>query len=167
VLTLVVSLALALAAPAASPATATTLPKLGVLAPGQSLAGARLGDTTGAVRTRWGAGYKVCTVCPALTWLYMYPDRFPTGVAVTFRNGRASAIFTLGSPIGWKTTKGLRVGAPVEAIDELYGTAMHWSRCIGYGALSSRKGSVVTSIYTHGESVYGFALTRPSEPVCQ
>ena len=35
------------------------------------------------------------------------------------------------------------------------------------GALSSRGPTAVTSIYTYGESVYGFALTRPSEPVCQ
>jgi len=37
---------------------------------------------------------------------------------------------------------------------------------IGYGALTMRTGTAVTAIYTTGESVYGFALTRPSEPVC-
>ena len=38
--------------------------------------------------------------------------------------------------------------------------------CIGYGAMSMRTGQAVTSIYTTGEAVYGFALSRPSEPVC-
>jgi hypothetical protein len=160
---LVTSVALALA----SPAAATTLPKTGVLKPGVSLGGARLGDTQGAVRARWGGNYKLCTVCGPLTWLYTYADTFPTGIAVSFRGGRAAAIFTLGSPIGWKTAQGLRVGASLDSIDELYGTTMKWSRCIGYGALSMRRGSTVTSIYTHGEVVYGFALTRPAEPVCQ
>jgi hypothetical protein len=27
--------------------------------------------------------------------------------------------------------------------------------------------NVVTSIYATGDSVYGFALTRPGEPVCR
>ena len=36
-----------------------------------------------------------------------------------------------------------------------------------YRALSMRRPGVVTSIYAAGESVYGFALTRPGEPICQ
>jgi hypothetical protein len=30
-----------------------------------------------------------------------------------------------------------------------------------------RNATAVSSIYTFGESVYGVALTRPGEPVCQ
>ena len=36
-----------------------------------------------------------------------------------------------------------------------------------YGAVSIRRPGVVASIYTYGDSVYGFALTLPTEPVCQ
>jgi hypothetical protein len=32
--------------------------------------------------------------------------------------------------------------------------------------MTMRTNSAVTAIYTTGESVYGFALTRPTEPVC-
>ena len=45
--------------------------------------------------------------------------------------------------------------------------SLRWTACTGYGALSMRKPRVVTSIYTNGEAVYGFALTAPTEPVCQ
>jgi hypothetical protein len=30
-----------------------------------------------------------------------------------------------------------------------------------------RKGNLVTSIYTTGQVVYGFALTASAEPICQ
>jgi hypothetical protein len=30
-----------------------------------------------------------------------------------------------------------------------------------------RNATAVTSIYTYGETVYGFALTSPGTPVCQ
>ena len=88
------------------------------------------------------------------------------GAAVTFRDGRVSAVFTLGVPRGWHTSRGVALGDPAEKVQAVYGR-LPWSRCIGYGALSIRRAGVVASIYTYGESVYGFALTRPSEPVCQ
>ena len=36
-----------------------------------------------------------------------------------------------------------------------------------HGAMSMRKGNPVTSIYTTGQAVYGFALTARAEPICQ
>jgi len=167
-LLLTVAIALALALPAAAPATQAAqaaVPAKGVLSPGKSLGGVKLGDTTAAVRARWGSRYELCRVCERTTWLYTSPAR-RTGAAVSFRSGRVTAVFTLGSPAGWRTTQGLELGdATTHAMDLYKGFA--WNRCIGYGALSLRGRNVVTSIYTYGESVYGFALTRPSEPVCQ
>ena len=58
------------------------------------------------------------------------------------------------------------LGDPAEKVLRVYGV-LPWSRCIGYGAVSIRGPGAVSSIYTFGESVYGFALTLPSEPVCQ
>ena len=69
-------------------------------------------------------------------------------------------------PRGWRTTKGVELGDPADRVQAAYGR-LAWTRCIGYGALSIRSSGVVSSIYTFGESVYGFALTRAGEPVCQ
>lgn len=156
-LTFALSLTLLVSAPA--------LPSQGVLAPGKHLGGVELGDTQKEVRARWGSRYTLCAVCKRPTWLYTYRSG-PAGAAVSFRNGRVAAVFTLGVPRGWHTSKGVRLGDPAVKIESVYG-ALPWSRCIGYGALSIRRPGVVASIYTYGESVYGFALTLPGEPVCQ
>jgi hypothetical protein len=158
----VVTLALSLTLLVSSPA----LPAQGVLMPGKSLGGVQLGDTAAAVKKRWGSKHTLCAVCPRPTWLYTYKAGKPAGAAVSFRNGRVSAVFTLGVPRGWRTSRGVALGDPAERVQAVYGR-LPWSRCIGYGALSIRRPGVVASIYTYGESVYGFALTLPSEPVCQ
>lgn len=152
------SLTLLLSAPA--------LPERGVLAPGLHLGGLELGDTQDEVKRRWGTRYARCAVCPRPTWLYTYRAGGSQGAAVSFRNGRVSAVFTLGVPRGWRTTRGVRLGDPAEKVEAVYGV-LPWSRCVGYGALSIRRPKAVASIYTYGESVYGFALTRPGDPVCQ
>ena len=79
---------------------------------------------------------------------------------------RVAAVLTLGVPRGWRTSRGVSLGDPADKVLSVYGT-LPWSRCVGYGAVSIRRGGAVASIYTYGESVYGFALTLPSEPVCQ
>ena len=169
-LTLALAFALTFSgSPQAAPATiapTAAVPTRGVLAPGKSLGGIELGDTSAEVKRRWGARYALCGVCKRATWMYTYRTGRLSGVAVSFRNGRVIAIFTLGAPNGWRTPQGLTLGDPTRVAMDLY-TEMGWSRCIGYGALTMRRPGVVTSIYTFGESVYGFALTRPSEPVCQ
>ena len=105
--------------------------------------------------------------------MHPYPHQYqasatgnPAGAAVSFRAGRVSAVFTLGVPRGWRTSRGVALGDPADKVLRVYGE-LPWSRCIGYGAVSIRRPGVVSSIYTYGESVYGFALTLPSEPVCQ
>jgi hypothetical protein len=164
----VIELVLALAlAGSASPGPAS-VPERGVLVPGTSLAGVRLGDTPAGVRARWGSGYRLCGACAEPTWYYTFEGVTgePLGVGVSFRRGRVGALFTLGSPAGWRTREGLRLGDTIGRVDELYGT-VSWRACIGYVALSMRRGGVVTSIYATGDSVYGFALTRTDEPICQ
>jgi hypothetical protein len=171
VLTFALALALAFtSAPAAqtaatAPMAQAAIPAKGVLAPGLSLGGVKLGDTAASVRARWGSRYETCRVCARQTWLYTSGGR-RTGAAVSFRTGRVSAVFTLGAPAGWTTAQGLKVGDDTRVALDLYGS-FAWRGCIGYGALSKRAPGVVTSIYTFGDAVYGFALTRPSEPVCQ
>ncbi len=106
----------------------------------------------------------MCEGCKPTTWFYLYPTGDPLGAAVTFRDGRVTAVFTLGAPSGWRTDKGLRVGQLIPQNDGRGGVS--WKGCLGYGAKSMRDGDTVTSILTQGLAVYGFALTRPSEPVC-
>ncbi len=114
------------------------LPARGVLHPGKSLAGVRLGDTKQRVVQLWGKNYRVCPqstrMCGELTWYYIYPKGEPLGVAVRFKKGRVVTIFTLGSPSGWRTAQGLLMGQQVEKARSIYGP-MRWTVCIGYGAI--------------------------------
>ena len=143
------------------------LPAHGVLTPGESLAGVRIGDTIAKVKRLWGANYKVCPDCKAPTWFYFYSRGEPLGAAVRFSTqGRVVAAFTLGAPTGWRTAEGLLVGEQIDKVVRLYGS-LGWHVCIGYGAMTMRRGNTVTSIYTTGQAVYGFAITAPAIPVCQ
>jgi hypothetical protein len=164
----VIGVALALVLAASSTPARASLPRHGVLVPGQSLAGVRLGATPAAVRARWGRDYSVCDRCGEPTWYFTYEHSTgePLGAGVSFRRGRASAIFTLGAPRGWRTREGLRLGDGIDRVQTLYG-GLAWKACIGYQALSMRRVDVVTSIYADGESVYGFALTRAGESICR
>ena len=141
------------------------LPSRGVLIGGVSLADVQLGDSPRAVELAWGTNHMSCDSCRLRTWLFVYPNR-PAGAAVAFdRGGRAVAVFTIGQPFGWRTAGGLWVGAKLTAEHGI--ATMDHEDCADYDALSRRKGDVVTSIYTHAGAVYGFALTLPSQPVCQ
>jgi hypothetical protein len=164
----VVSLAAASAAATATARHEALLPSRGVLVAGVSLAGVRLGDTPGAVELSWGTNHTSCTDCRLRTWFFVYPNN-PVGAAVEFsRRGHAVAVFTLGQPLGWHTQKGLWLGADVHTLTAKYDApSMAYRDCVGYNALSMSDGDVVTSIYTQAEAVYGFALTKRGQPVCQ
>ncbi|MGZ4352711.1 MAG: hypothetical protein ACXVZ4_04125 [Gaiellaceae bacterium] len=153
----------------ASPLPAPTgkLPLRGTFVPGVSLGGIRLGASAAAVRRAWGSGlgFVRCGDCRARTWYYTYPEK-AVGAAVVFRQGRVVAVFTLGSTFGWKTSRGLQVGELIQRLSRLYPRAASRD-CLGYAAFTSSTAGAVSSIYVTGEVVYGFALARPSEPVCQ
>jgi hypothetical protein len=146
-------------------ALALSLPSPGVFVPHESLAGVHLRDTPTAVRARVGKGYTVCKGCDRPTWFY-FSKSLESGLGVTFRNNRVAAVYTLGSPPGWRTSQGLRIGQETERIATLYG-ATRMSGCIGYQARSVRRTTSVTTIYSIESYVSGFALTLPSEPVCR
>ena len=143
------------------------LPLHGVLAPGVSLAGVHIGDTAARVKSVWGWNYKLCPDCKGIYWYYLYTHGDALGAAVKFNKaGKVVAVFTLGSPNGWRTKEGLGMGEQIDKVTSLYGQ-VGWHACIGYGAMSMRSRSSVTSIYTSGAVVYGFAITAPAEPICQ
>jgi hypothetical protein len=167
---LLLLLGVLLAAPASALAGGrqqAALPVRGLLISGQSLGGISLGDSSADVEATWGTNYKVCDTCTLTTWYFVYPTK-PVGAGVVFdKSDQVVAVFTLGTPFGWRTEKGLQLGAEIHDLTAMYpAPQMAWKACIGYSALSQRQGSTVTSIYTQAEVVYGFALTMPGRPVC-
>jgi hypothetical protein len=152
------------AARAVARAPQPALPKQGVLVPGRSLAGVKLGDSAETVRRLWGQHFVVCDTCEPMTWFYLYATGDPVGAGVTFRRGRVTAVFTLGMALGWRSASGVRVGQLLDTNDpDADGS---WEMCSGFAVRSQPSERAVTSILTLGPAVYGFSLTRPSEPVC-
>ena len=147
-------------------AVAATLPPQGVLVPGASLGGVRLGDTRAAVIARWGTGYGVCRGCRATTLYFNVRPYEPSGAAVTFERGRVVAVTTLWSPPGWQTSKGVLVGDNTARVTTVYG-ALPRTNCAGYDALTLRTGRAATVVYIRSDIVWGFGLMRPSERVCR
>jgi hypothetical protein len=139
-------------------------PVNGVLVRGKSLGGVFLGESASDVRVAWGNDYTVLSDKPT-TWLYWSPTGDPYGAAVSLRGGYVTAIYTLGGIEGWRTNDGLSPGQTLATFNN-QGPGTTQTACIGYGAVSTRSGSAVTSILMQGQAIYGFALTRPSEPVC-
>ncbi len=142
------------------------LPQRGVLVSGKSLAGVQLGDTMATVRSLWGGRFVRCDTCKPAMWFYWYPPPAdPQGAGVQFASGRVVAVFTLGSPVGWRTETGIRVGQILD--NPSTGGTSRWFSCTGYSAKATRTTpNAVTSILTQGAAVYGFALTRPSVSPC-
>ena len=155
--------AVALAALALAPAAAAALPENGVVAPGTSLGGVRLGATKQAVRARWGASFGICRGCSATTWYFNYVAFQPQGAGVVFRDGRADALFTLWQPPGWHTTEGVKVGDAVASVTTAYG-ALDRRDCNGYYALILRRPGAVTEFYVVDEHVWGFGVSRVPQP---
>ena len=157
-------LAFGVAAGSAS-ARNTGFPVKGVVVPGKTIGGVGLTDTTLTVVHKWGRNYKVCPYCKKVTWFYEYPTGEPLGAAVKFEKGKVVSVFTLGSPAGWGV-KGVMMGDPVSNVYNLFGNTGSVS-CIGYDALTIRIGRNTMSFYTTGGTIYGFALTGPTERPCQ
>ena len=140
------------------------LPVNGILVRGKSLGGVQLGESASAVRALWGS-YTILPSQPT-TWLYMSPTGAPFGAGVSFRHRAVTAVFTLGGIAGWRTNDGLHTRQVIASFNNP-GPSTTQTACIGYGAVSTRSGSAVTSIFMQGQAIYGFALTRPSEPICR
>ena len=168
---LVLSFAATALAGSLSPAAASgaaeakgTPPRTGVFEPGGSLGRLRLGMTQAQVRAAWGDVFARCRDCRAATWYYNYAPFSPQGAGVEFRRGRVNAIFTLWSPLGWRTSRGLRIGDQEARITDVYG-GMSRSECGSYHVLLLPRGRVVSAFYVVSGRVWGFSLLRaPSRP---
>lgn len=161
--TLVVA-ALAVGSVPAQPTAAA--PRVGLLVSGKSLGGLALGAAPAQVRAAWGPRHGTCRGCRAPTWYFNFARFEPEGAGVTFRGGRAVALFTLWAPKGWRTDRGLTIGDDASRAATLHRGLVRIA-CGTYYALTLNHANAVTSIYVHDETVWGFGLSRPREPVCR
>jgi hypothetical protein len=153
--------ALALATPAAA-----GLPSAGMLVPGRSLGGIRLGETPHAVRAVLGRRFGVCTDCGRTTWYFTYKPSEPQGLAVEFVHRRVSAAYTLWQPPGWRATNGLRLGATPLQVHRRAGR-LHTITCSGYDALVADRAGSRTAYFLYQGSLWGFGLFLANWSPCR
>jgi hypothetical protein len=154
-------IALALAIPAAA-----GLPRSGVLVPGRSLGGIRLGESPGAVRAALGTFYGICRGCPQRTWYFTYAPFDKHGLAVEFTRGKVSGVYTLWRPAGWHAPHKLGFGSPVLAVHKLTG-ASRTITCRGYDALVRDSARARTAYYLFNGRLWGFGLFRRGTSPCR
>jgi hypothetical protein len=150
---------------AALTALALTLPPQAVVVPGKSFAGLRLGATGSQVRAAWGPRFGRCRDCARPIWYFTYRKFEPQGAGVSFRNGGAEAYFTIWSPPGWHTDRGLTVGDSAARVTQLYG-ALPRVECGTYATLVLRRGRTATQFYLYQDEVWGFGLSSAGAPAC-
>ena len=141
-------------------------PPVGVLVPGTSLGGLRLGMTKAEVRGAWGPRHGRCRGCTDETWYFTYKPFHPTGAGVSFRSGHVAAIFTLGEPRRWRTSRGLRIGDSSVKLARLY-KPLGRTRCGSYDVLTLARRRTVTAFYVQNARVFAFGLSRAGAPVCR
>jgi hypothetical protein len=149
----------------ALPASAAP-PGAGILVPARSLGGIELGTSEAEVERRWGRAYGVCQSCRRETWYFNYYAFEPRGAGVELQEGRVVAVFTIYSPGGWRTTRGLSLGDPASRIRSFY-DGLRRVRCRGYEALVLRRPAAVTAFYVLDDRLWGFGLSRPGLPLCR
>jgi hypothetical protein len=145
-------------------ALALALPQHGVLVPGRSLGGVRLGMTQAEVADAWGTSYGRCRGCKRTTWYFNYEKFHAEGAAVRFRRGRVDAVWTLWKPQGWRAGP-LTLGAPAAEITSRYG-ALVSVPCGSYEARVLTRGSVTTVFYVYGGKLWGFGLNPSRGSPC-
>ena len=151
---------------AAGATPAATVPLHGVLVPGASLGGVRLGMTAARVRTLLGSGFGRCTDCAWETWYYNFKPFSPTGIGVELQHGRVAAVFTLWSPQEWRTPNGLTVGDPEARVRAAF-PGLGVRACTAYDVLVlARPGSSTAFMIVQGK-LWGFILATPRALLCR
>ena len=104
-------------------AAALAPPPNGILVVGQNLGGVRLGMTLAQVERALGTRYGRCRSCAQTTWYFAYRKFRPEGAAVRFRRGHVDAVWTLWSPLGWRTRDAtLAIGMNALEVNSRYGS---------------------------------------------
>jgi hypothetical protein len=157
-----IATALALAVPAAA-----GLPRAGVLVPGRSLGGIRLGESPRAVRAALGTFYGTCRACPHRTWYFTYAPFDKHGLAVEFTHGRVSGVYTLWRPAGWRDVQHkLGFGSSVLTVHRAT-RASRTITCHGYAALVRDSFAARTAYYLDRGRLWGFGLFRRGDSPCR
>lgn len=151
----------------AAPASAARLPRAGVLVPGRSLGGVRLGESPAAVRAALGSFYGVCRGCARRTWYFTYRAFDDHGLAVEFTGGRVSALYTLWRPAGWHDTYGLALGATEGAVRLRGGPLLRPVSCRGYSALVADTRNARTAYFLLAGRLWGFGLFLRGASPCR
>ena len=145
--------------------TGATLPNPGLLVPGQSLGGVRLGMTGAQVRAQWGTAYGRCRSCARERWYFNYRPFTPQGAAVAFARGRVTHVFTVWQPLGWRSTKGVVLGELEGEVERLHGELERVS-CGRYAARLLPGRRARTAFYVYDGVVWGFGLMRRAASPC-
>jgi hypothetical protein len=154
--------ALAVSTPAAA---AAALPNPGSFAPDAHLGGVEVGMTKADVTRLWGERHGICRDCFRTTWYFNYRPFEPQGAGVVFERGRVAHVFTVWRPPGWRTARGLTLGAPASQISKTYGPLDRRS-CTLYYALVRPGVRAQTVFYVFRDRLWGFGLTIPEASPC-
>jgi hypothetical protein len=157
---LAAAFAFALAVPAAG-----APPRTGQFVPGKALGGVTIGMTRTQVLGAWGERHGVCRSCPDPTWYFNSRPFRPQGTGVVFVQNRVAHVFTVWRPAGWKTTKGLSLGASASEVSRRYGS-LDQRRCTFYDALMLPGRRVTSVFYVFRDKVWGFGLIRSDASPC-
>lgn len=151
---------------AATVAATGSLPHPGVLVPGRSLGGVRLGETAADVRRQLGAFYGACDGCVRPTWYFTYRKFTNDGLAVELQRGRVSAVYTVWQPHGWRTPARLQLGAVESQVTKL-ASPVTPLQCPAYTALVHDAHGVRTVYYIFDGKLWGFGLMHTRTSPCR
>ena len=139
------------------------LPHNGVLVPGRSLGGVRLGEPAAQVAAIGPHG--VCSGCAAATWYFTYRKFTRAGLAVELTNAKVSAVYTIWQPQGWHTPGGLQLDAAEAEVTQL--AQVTPVECPGYSALVHDARGVRTAYYIVNDKLWGFGLMPAGANPCR
>lgn len=145
---------------------AAALPRHGSLVPGRSLAGVRIGDNPARVASVLGARYGLCRGCRLTTWYYTYRPFTREGLAVEFKRGRVSAVYTIWQPAGWGAENGLLLGDVEAQVTAIAGPLFVVS-CEGYDAFTKERNGVQSAYYVLDGRLWGLGLLRAGATPCR
>ena len=84
---------------------------------------------------------------------------------MAFQADGAASYFTIWSPPGWHTNRGLKIGDPEIEIASIYGVLPR-VECGTYTAFVLRRGGIDTQFYTYKKEVWGFGISRAGAQPC-
>jgi hypothetical protein len=133
--------------------------------PERSLGAVTVGMSKKQVLEAWGKRHGVCSDCLHLTWYFNERPFEPQGTGVVFEEGRATHVFTVWQPKGWRTPDGLALGDPAAEIARTYGP-LERRRCSSYYALVDERPRLQAVYYIFRNEAWGFGLTLPDASPC-